>query len=116
MVPARHLDRVVRVRDHTDAAAERMRWLRQLAAETQRPGTGHRSTAAGGDMNQTCDRCGPAVRAACRVRRAGELYLCRHCLNRLWPALSAQGWALCLLGEHALTAQAAPVTGGRERT
>ena len=60
------------------------------------------------DMNQTCDRCGPAVRAVYRVHRDGELYLCRHCTNRLWPALSAQGWAI---GEDALTPQAAPVTG-----
>jgi RNase P subunit RPR2 len=43
-------------------------------------------------MNETCDRCGPAVRAAYRVTRSGELYLCRHCTNLLWPALSAQGW------------------------
>jgi len=44
-------------------------------------------------MNETCDRCGPAVRAAYRVTRDGELYLCRHCASQLWPALSAQGWA-----------------------
>lgn len=43
-------------------------------------------------MNQTCDRCGPAVRAAYRVDRAGELFLCGHCLDSLWPALLAQGW------------------------
>jgi RNase P subunit RPR2 len=43
-------------------------------------------------MNETCDRCGPAVRAAYRVDRSGELYLCRHCTNLLWPALSARGW------------------------
>ena len=41
-------------------------------------------------MNETCDRCGPAVCAAYRVDRSGELYLCRHCTNLLWPALSAQ--------------------------
>ncbi len=29
-------------------------------------------------MNETCDRCGPAVRAACRAERYGELYLCQH--------------------------------------
>ena len=45
-------------------------------------------------MNETCDRCGPAVRAAYRVARSGELYLCRHCTNLLWPALSAQGWTI----------------------
>ena len=43
-------------------------------------------------MNQTCDRCGPAVCAAYRVDRSGELYLCAHCTNLLRPALSAQGW------------------------
>ena len=43
-------------------------------------------------MNQTCYRCGPAVRAAYRVDREGELYLCRHCTTRLWAALSAQSW------------------------
>ena len=26
-------------------------------------------------MNQTCDRCGPAVHAAYRVDRSGEFYL-----------------------------------------
>jgi hypothetical protein len=45
-------------------------------------------------MNQTCDRCGPAVRAAYRVARRGELYLCRHCAGHLWSALSAQGWII----------------------
>jgi hypothetical protein len=45
-------------------------------------------------MNQTCDRCGPAVRAAYYASRGGQLYLCEHCTNQLRPALSAQGWAL----------------------
>lgn len=62
------------------------------------------------ELNQTCDRCGPAVRAAYRVHRDGELYLCRNCANRLWPALSAQGWTIWLIGEDALTPQAAPMT------
>jgi hypothetical protein len=43
-------------------------------------------------MNETCDRCGPAVSAAYRVRRGGELFLCGHCANSLGPALLAQGW------------------------
>jgi len=30
-------------------------------------------------MNETCDRCGPAVRAAYRAVRGGQLYLCQHC-------------------------------------
>jgi hypothetical protein len=42
-------------------------------------------------MNEACDRCGPAVRAAYRVERRGELYLCRHCASQQWAALSAQG-------------------------
>jgi len=45
-------------------------------------------------MNETCDRCGPAVRAVYRVNRNGELYLCGHCANQLWQALSAQDWAI----------------------
>jgi hypothetical protein len=45
-------------------------------------------------MNETCDRCGPAVRATYRVRRIGELFLCGHCTNSLWPALFAQGWTI----------------------
>jgi len=40
-------------------------------------------------MNQTCDRCEPAIGAADRV---GELHLCGHRASRPWRALSAQGW------------------------
>ena len=29
-------------------------------------------------MNETCDRCGPAVRAAYHADRDGELHLCAH--------------------------------------
>jgi hypothetical protein len=53
-------------------------------------------------MNETCDRCGPTVRAMYRAERNGELYLCRHCASRLWQALSAQGWTICPAGERAL--------------
>ena len=53
-------------------------------------------------MDETCDRCGPAVPAFYRVDRTGELYLCTHCVNQLWPALSAQGWEVRLIREHAL--------------
>ena len=60
-------------------------------------------------MNQTCDRCGPAVRAAYRVDRTGELYLCGHCAARHWPALSAQGWTIWPAGEHSLAGIAAAV-------
>jgi hypothetical protein len=57
-------------------------------------------------MNQTCDRCGPAVRATHRVDREGELYLCRHCTARLWTALSTQGWAIRPIAERPLISQA----------
>ena len=57
-------------------------------------------------MNQTYDRCGPAVRAAYRASHGGQLYLCGHCANQLWPALSAQGWAIWPIGEYALAPQA----------
>jgi hypothetical protein len=57
-------------------------------------------------MNQTCDRCGPAVRAAYRVGRQGELYFCQHCTTVLRAALSAQGWAIWPIGQHALVPQA----------
>ena len=52
-------------------------------------------------MNETCDRCGPTVRAMYRADRTGELYLCRHCASRLWRALSAQGWTIRPAGEQA---------------
>ena len=51
-------------------------------------------------MSETCDRCGPAVRAMYRADRNGELYLCRHCASRLRQALSAQGWAIWPTGEQ----------------
>ena len=57
-------------------------------------------------MNQTCDRCGPAVRAAYRVNRGGELFLCRHCLNIFWPALLTQGWNIRLIRPRLITAPA----------
>jgi hypothetical protein len=50
-------------------------------------------------MNETCDRCGPAVRAAYRANGSGELYVCGHCARRLRAALSAQGWTIGLIGE-----------------
>ena len=65
-------------------------------------------------MNETCDRCGPAVPALYRVARRGELYLCGHCARQLWPALSAQGWTIWPAGEPALIAnlRLVPVEGG----
>jgi hypothetical protein len=62
-------------------------------------------------MAETCDRCGPAVRAAYRVARVGELYLCGRCASRQWPALSARGWTIWPLGVHALAPQAGAESG-----
>ena len=45
-------------------------------------------------MNETCDRCGPAVRADYRAVSRGQLYLCRHCAAQLKAALRAQGWTI----------------------
>ena len=50
-------------------------------------------------MHEICDRCGPVIQARYRADRLGELFLCRHCAMRLWPALAAQGWSLWLIGE-----------------
>jgi hypothetical protein len=60
-------------------------------------------------MSETCDRCGPAVGAAYRVGRIGELYLCERCASRQWRALSAQSWTFWPLGVHALAPQASYV-------
>ena len=62
-------------------------------------------------MNQTCDRCGPSIRAAYRVDRVGELYLCGQCASRHWRALSAQGWTFWPLGVHAVAPQASVAPG-----
>jgi hypothetical protein len=64
-------------------------------------------------MNETCDRCGPAVRAAYRASRAGQLYLCRHCANQLRPALSAQGWAIWLIAAPAVRPPSGPRAPGK---
>ena len=51
-------------------------------------------------MPETCDRCGPTVRAAYRAVNvhqlcvSGQLYLCEHCSAQLTPALRAQGWTI----------------------
>ena len=63
-------------------------------------------------MNETCDRCGPAVRAGYRVNRVGELYLCGHCARRHWRALSDQGWTFWSLGMYALAPQASAACDG----
>jgi len=51
-------------------------------------------------MLHTCDRCGPAVKAAYRTTRAGQLYLCGHCTTQLLPALKAQGWTTSPIADH----------------
>jgi hypothetical protein len=84
--------------------------LRRMAAARKspgaRPGSAPGTTRAdrrdSDCMNETCDRCGPAVRAVYRAERTGELYLCRHCGNRLWPALYTRGWTIRPVSEHAL--------------
>ena len=63
-------------------------------------------------MDDTCDRCGPIVPAVYRADRRGELYLCRHCASRLWPALSAQGWTIWTVNALALAPQASQASGG----
>ena len=78
-------------------------------------------------MNETCDRCGPAVHAGYRVARRGasyrvdqsgvayrvdrsvELYLCRHCTNLLRPALSAQSWNIRLIRAQLAAVSAAKI-------
>jgi hypothetical protein len=57
------------------------------------------------EMNEACDRCGPAVGAAYRVERRGGLYLCRHCASQQWAALSAQGWTIWPAGVLAVAPQ-----------
>lgn len=61
-------------------------------------------------MNETCDRCGPAVPAAYRVAGSGELYLCGHCTNLLRPALSAKGWNIRLIHQQLVTLPATSST------
>jgi hypothetical protein len=64
-------------------------------------------------MNDTCDRCGPAVPAEYRATRRGELYLCGHCATRLWPALSARGWTISAVNVLALVPRASRAPGDR---
>ena len=69
-------------------------------------------------MNETCDRCGPAVRAAYRVHKRGELYLCRHCALWLWPTLFAQDWTIWPVSAHAVAPHAgeyASADAGRDQ-
>ena len=67
-------------------------------------------------MNEACDRCGPAVRAAYRVERRGELYLCMHCASQQWAALSTQGWIIWPAGLLAVAPQASEFSGASLRT
>jgi hypothetical protein len=56
-------------------------------------------------MNETCDRCGPAVRTVYRAAGNGELFLCAHCAIQLSTALSAQGWTIWPVDDYALAPQ-----------
>ena len=67
-------------------------------------------------MNETCDRCGPAVRAAYHASRGGQLYLCGYCATQLRPALSAQGWAIRPVAVPLLAAGFIAGTGWRMLT
>jgi hypothetical protein len=62
--------------------------------------TGVIGTREGDFMNETCDRCGPAVSAAYRADHGGELCLCGHCTNMLRAALTARGWRIRLIHEQ----------------
>jgi len=75
------------------------------AADDSTPPRNNRDRGQG--MKETCDRCGPAVRAAYRACRDGELYFCRHCANQLSAALSARGWTMWRTEEHVLALQTA---------
>jgi hypothetical protein len=61
------------------------------------------------EMNETCDRCGPAVLAVQSVERSGlyKLHFCRHCTNRLRDALSTQGRIIWPVAELVFARQAA---------
>lgn len=59
------------------------------------------------EINETRDRCGPAVAAVYRVPRDEELCLCGHCANGQWEALIAHGWAIRLAGGPSETPHAA---------
>src|SRR5438105_11137196 len=84
---------------------------RTRTSRADRVGMGMPTRKPGNEMltlNETCDRCGPAVRAVYRVTRDGELYFCGHCASRLWPTLSAQGWASTVALRAAGRARARP--------
>ena len=81
-------------------AAAPLRHRTEIPCPERQPAeTGPMVTAG---TNEACDRCGPAVRAAYRVDRQGELYLCGHCTNQLRPALSARGWTIRLIATPAV--------------
>jgi hypothetical protein len=57
---------------------------------------------------ETCDRCGPGVRAAWRVTGpgGGELCFCGACAAWYWRSLAAAGWDIWPLGGHPAAPQA----------
>jgi len=81
-------------------------WFAALHNQIAQP-TATTQPDGGREMNETCDRCGPAVRAAYRVNRGdGELFLCLHCASQLWTALSERGWIIWPTDERVLAPQA----------
>jgi hypothetical protein len=55
--------------------------------------------------DETCDRCGPAVRAKYRAAHPdhGSLYFCGHCGDKMMAGLTTTGWVFYVIGvpEHA---------------
>ncbi len=56
-------------------------------------------------IESTVRRFGVRGCAGRMAQEFGELYLCRHSANELWPALSAQGWTIWRIDEYALPPQ-----------
>lgn len=89
-----------------EAHPDRGGTAQQFIEARSRYQTGVIGTRERGVMNETCDRCGPAVSAAYRADRGGELYLCGHCTKMLGPALTAQGWRIRLIHQQPIEVSA----------
>jgi hypothetical protein len=57
-------------------------------------------------MNETCDRCGPAVGAGYRVDRVSELYLSGQCASPALAGAICSGLDLLAAGRACLAPQA----------
>jgi hypothetical protein len=60
-------------------------------------------------MTSTCDRCGPAVKAAYIAEKEdtiAALHFCSHCANDYYQALTTEGWILTPLDLAAIAPQA----------